>query len=138
MGTVVVLQTGKNGGARRDRTADLLHAMQALSRLSYGPESLPLVATGGGLYLTRRALSSRGRRAFLNKRNPLCHAFQRPAPARETQGVIYRGRDTRARDQHAQGLREPGHFQREPGGHGLNRGPDIFISPARQMFKLRL
>ena len=25
------------GGARRDRTADLLHAMQALSRLSYGP-----------------------------------------------------------------------------------------------------
>ena len=42
MGTVAVLQTGKNGGARRDRTADLLHAMQALSRLSYGPESLPL------------------------------------------------------------------------------------------------
>jgi hypothetical protein len=26
-----------NGGARRDRTADLLHAMQALSQLSYGP-----------------------------------------------------------------------------------------------------
>ena len=26
------------GGARRDRTADLLHAMQALSQLSYGPE----------------------------------------------------------------------------------------------------
>ena len=25
------------GGARRDRTADLLHAMQALSQLSYGP-----------------------------------------------------------------------------------------------------
>ena len=28
-----------NGGARRDRTADLLHAMQALSQLSYGPIS---------------------------------------------------------------------------------------------------
>jgi hypothetical protein len=28
---------GKLGGARRDRTADLLHAMQALSQLSYGP-----------------------------------------------------------------------------------------------------
>ena len=28
-----------NGGARRDRTADLLHAMQALSQLSYGPVS---------------------------------------------------------------------------------------------------
>ncbi len=27
----------KNGGARRNRTADLLHAMQALSQLSYGP-----------------------------------------------------------------------------------------------------
>ena len=26
------------GGARRDRTVDLLHAMQALSQLSYGPE----------------------------------------------------------------------------------------------------
>jgi hypothetical protein len=28
---------GRFGGARRDRTADLLHAMQALSQLSYGP-----------------------------------------------------------------------------------------------------
>ena len=27
----------ERGGARRDRTADLLHAMQALSQLSYGP-----------------------------------------------------------------------------------------------------
>jgi hypothetical protein len=26
------------GGATRDRTADLLHAMQALSQLSYNPE----------------------------------------------------------------------------------------------------
>ena len=25
------------GGGKRDRTADLLHAMQALSQLSYGP-----------------------------------------------------------------------------------------------------
>ena len=30
----------KVGGARRDRTADLLHAMQALSQLSYGPTML--------------------------------------------------------------------------------------------------
>ena len=29
----------KAGGAKRDRTADLLHAMQALSQLSYGPNS---------------------------------------------------------------------------------------------------
>ena len=30
-------EAAKVGGARRDRTADLLHAMQALSQLSYGP-----------------------------------------------------------------------------------------------------
>jgi hypothetical protein len=29
--------TVKSGGARRDRTADLLRARQALSQLSYGP-----------------------------------------------------------------------------------------------------
>ena len=33
------VQRQKFGGARRDRTVDLLHAMQALSQLSYGPES---------------------------------------------------------------------------------------------------
>ena len=32
-----VARRAKRGGARRDRTADLLHAMQALSQLSYGP-----------------------------------------------------------------------------------------------------
>src|SRR6266568_6894023 len=34
----VAAKQAKAGGARRDRTADLLHAMQALSQLSYGPE----------------------------------------------------------------------------------------------------
>ena len=29
-----------NGGAKRDRTADLLRARQALSQLSYSPNSL--------------------------------------------------------------------------------------------------
>ena len=29
-----------NGGAKRDRTADLLRARQALSQLSYGPREL--------------------------------------------------------------------------------------------------
>ena len=33
----VVATVSQIGGARRDRTADLLHAMQALSQLSYGP-----------------------------------------------------------------------------------------------------
>ena len=31
------MRQAENGGARRDRTDDLLHAMQALSQLSYGP-----------------------------------------------------------------------------------------------------
>src|SRR4249919_1728192 len=37
MGTVAVSSFGFIGGASRDRTGDLLHAMQALSQLSYGP-----------------------------------------------------------------------------------------------------
>ena len=32
-----MLQSWCCGGGKRDRTADLLHAMQALSQLSYGP-----------------------------------------------------------------------------------------------------
>src|SRR6476619_8271316 len=43
----------KAGGARRDRTADLLHAMQALSQLSYGPFSRICAP-----WATRRAESS--------------------------------------------------------------------------------
>ena len=31
-------KTREGGGASRDRTGDLLHAMQALSQLSYGPK----------------------------------------------------------------------------------------------------
>ena len=31
------------GGGKRDRTADLLHAMQALSQLSYTPEELRIL-----------------------------------------------------------------------------------------------
>ena len=33
--------SGNNGGAKRDRTADLLLARQALSQLSYGPIFTP-------------------------------------------------------------------------------------------------
>jgi hypothetical protein len=32
-------ETAKVGGARRDRTADLVNAIHALSHLSYGPDS---------------------------------------------------------------------------------------------------
>ncbi len=34
------------GGAKRDRTVDLLHAMQALSQLSYSPKQCVAVWTG--------------------------------------------------------------------------------------------
>ncbi len=36
-----------NGGAKRDRTADLLHAMQALSQLSYGPNFCAVLLESG-------------------------------------------------------------------------------------------
>ena len=39
----------KSGGARRDRTDDLLLAKQALSQLSYGPVALPDIGSGGPL-----------------------------------------------------------------------------------------
>jgi hypothetical protein len=51
----------KRGGARRDRTADLLHAMQALSQLSYGPVSLDclgpiFIRPSGCVWATRREI----------------------------------------------------------------------------------
>ena len=43
MGTNVLLLFG---GAKEDRTPDLLHAMQALSQLSYGPSAKKRHYTG--------------------------------------------------------------------------------------------
>lgn len=37
------------GGAKRDRTADLLHAMQALSQLSYSPIKVVRLMAGPGI-----------------------------------------------------------------------------------------
>ncbi len=37
--------SGEVGGAKRDRTADLLNAIQALSQLSYGPTLRPGLGT---------------------------------------------------------------------------------------------
>lgn len=34
----------ENGGAERDRTADLVNAIHALSQLSYGPAEIPSTA----------------------------------------------------------------------------------------------
>jgi hypothetical protein len=36
-----LIYKGEIGGAKRDRTADLLNAIQALSQLSYSPVSAP-------------------------------------------------------------------------------------------------
>ena len=48
------------GGARRDRTADLLHAMQALSQLSYGPTGpATLREASAGVNLGLRTLERR-------------------------------------------------------------------------------
>ncbi len=38
MGTRILQNSSFVGGGTRDRTADLLHAMQALSQLSYTPD----------------------------------------------------------------------------------------------------
>src|SRR5690606_4801490 len=43
------------GGARRDRTADLLHAMQALSQLSYGPTRWKARKFNGGFRTAQAA-----------------------------------------------------------------------------------
>ena len=37
---MIIILKIDNGGAKRDRTADLLRARQALSQLSYSPNSL--------------------------------------------------------------------------------------------------
>jgi hypothetical protein len=39
-----------NGGAKRDRTADLLRARQALSQLSYSPNMLGLLLDSGFIF----------------------------------------------------------------------------------------
>ncbi len=48
MGTKDIVRLGL-GGARRDRTADLLHAMQALSQLSYSPTKAGTLRGGQNL-----------------------------------------------------------------------------------------
>ena len=61
-------RTKNFGGARRDRTADLLHAMQALSQLSYGP------TRGARKYGTTRGMSrTRLRFALTRGRGIMVH-----------------------------------------------------------------
>jgi hypothetical protein len=44
------------GGAKRDRTADLLNAIQALSQLSYGPTGGPGVTARVGWHIGKGAM----------------------------------------------------------------------------------
>ena len=44
------------GGGKRDRTADLLHAMQALSQLSYTPKNLLIIPASERVVRQRGAI----------------------------------------------------------------------------------
>ncbi len=73
------------GGARRDRTADLLHAMQALSQLSYSPKG------GAGRYVSDG----------IKSRNPgRREAPEHPLFSEDFEGLIDRGRNRTARHGH--------------------------------------
>ena len=54
----------KPGGAKRDRTADLLHAMQALSQLSYGPVPCGRMSEAGNLKFETAVADGKSRFRF--------------------------------------------------------------------------
>ena len=81
----------KLGGARRDRTADLLHAMQALSQLSYSP------TRGGASYGTPPIKSRRERGVHgLPPVDDLHQTLMRAAPC--FQGHLIRRKEATDRD----------------------------------------
>jgi hypothetical protein len=49
------------GGAKQDRTADLLRARQALSQLSYGPKALSTSGTTPFKFFNKKMLSGLGK-----------------------------------------------------------------------------
>src|SRR5690606_40849052 len=66
------------GGAKRDRTADLLHAMQALSQLSYGPTLYCEPAIIAGFRWMGRGLfpfPTPQQRSLSNKKDPVVWVF---------------------------------------------------------------
>ena len=72
------------GGGKRDRTADLLHAMQALSQLSYTPTAnRKLYGAGSPLANVRRAgPAERAPRRLSSRACPIVPDPNLPAPAR--------------------------------------------------------
>jgi hypothetical protein len=69
-----------DGGANRDRTDDLLHAMQALYQLSYGPLTSDVLTDYECLRKNKKADLSQARLHIYNKRNVIIflvnHVFQ--------------------------------------------------------------
>src|SRR5580692_8932685 len=90
----------KTGGARRDRTADLLHAMQALSQLSYGPTWRRGTLPGGHQFVKEmNGLRSPDRQRPIQSRQGLGFA-------QNGQGSVDRRRHRAAAHGEANGLRE--------------------------------
>lgn len=58
------------GGASRDRTDDLIHAMDALSQLSYSPVRMTLFLKGNLPPLANREVRSRRTEGREDTRNP--------------------------------------------------------------------
>ncbi len=84
------------GGARRDRTADLLNAIQALSQLSYDP--IPVVNRDEGEFLSPLAFAFNPyfRVSAPASRRTLCRLALRPRrPAFESRRASLRGLRTR-------------------------------------------
>ncbi len=75
------------GGARRDRTADLLHAMQALSQLSYGPK--PCIGNQRARIPERLGSEPDPRRRLLTRRSALLLVFDVAADNIGNVGVFF-------------------------------------------------
>ena len=67
----------KSGGARRDRTADLLHAMQALSQLSYGPRCIKLQRFATQVHEIK-ALNSKPSQRIVSRSDTRCYTLLGP------------------------------------------------------------
>lgn len=67
-------QLQSSGGGKRDRTADLLHAMQALSHLSYTPSSKRID------YNSQSAFSARRKSEKLKKHFAVMPYLHQPLP----------------------------------------------------------
>ena len=99
------------GGDKRDRTADLLHAMQALSQLSYTPGAVKERALYG--LDTSLKTSSGEFSAFLRRQ-----LFQHPGAADQRDDRIDRGGLSLPGQDHAQGHGQLRHLEAMP-GHGV-------------------